>query len=75
MGEQEARLRFSTAGTGHHAAGRLARLLDCFAQRLAKFKLPKRVNSVADLRRNDGQRDLLRETFKDLFVSRACNCS
>lgn len=51
---------------------------DALAQRLAKFKLPKRVIFVEDLPRNamsKVQKNLLRETFGDLFDSRASNCS
>jgi malonyl-CoA/methylmalonyl-CoA synthetase len=46
---------------------------DTLAKRLAKFKLPKFV-IVDDLPRNamgKVQKNLLRETFKDLFVARA----
>jgi malonyl-CoA/methylmalonyl-CoA synthetase len=44
------------------------------AAQLAKFKLPKRVIFVEDLPRNamgKVQKSILRETYKDLFVSRA----
>jgi malonyl-CoA/methylmalonyl-CoA synthetase len=44
---------------------------DALATRLAKFKLPKRVIFVDDLPRNamgKVQKNLLRETFKDLFA-------
>ena len=44
---------------------------DALAQRLAKFKLPKRVIFAEDLPRNamgKVQKNLLRETFKDLFA-------
>lgn len=49
-------------------------VLDALAKRLAKFKLPKRVILVEDLPRNamgKVQKNRLRETYKDLFVSRA----
>ncbi len=45
-------------------------VLDALSQRLAKFKLPKRVIFVDDLPRNTMgkvQKNLLRETYKDLF--------
>jgi malonyl-CoA/methylmalonyl-CoA synthetase len=51
---------------------------DALAKQLAKFKLPKRVVFVADLPRNamsKVQKNVLRETFGDLFDSRAENCS
>ncbi len=44
---------------------------DALAQRLAKFKLPKRVIFAEDLPRNamgKVQKNLLRETFRDLFA-------
>ena len=44
---------------------------DVLAQRLAKFKLPKRVIFAEDLPRNamgKVQKNFLRETFKDLFA-------
>ncbi|TPV98212.1 MAG: Long-chain-fatty-acid--CoA ligase [Beijerinckiaceae bacterium] len=47
---------------------------DTLAKRLAKFKLPKCVIFVDDVPRNamgKVQKNLLRETFKDLFVARA----
>lgn len=51
---------------------------DALAQRLAKFKLPKRVIFVEDLPHNARgkvQKNLLRERFGDLFELRPCNCS
>jgi malonyl-CoA/methylmalonyl-CoA synthetase len=51
---------------------------DALAQRLAKHKLPKRVIFVEDLPRNATgkvQKNLLRETFKDLFAAAARKCS
>jgi acyl-CoA synthetase (AMP-forming)/AMP-acid ligase II len=51
---------------------------DALAQRLAKYKFPKRVIFVEDPPRNamgNVQKNLLCETFKDLFVSRAGICS
>ena len=50
---------------------------DALAQRLAKFKLPKRVIFVEDLPRNamgKVQKNVLRENFGDLFA-RAGNYS
>lgn len=50
---------------------------DALAQRLAKYKLPKCVIFVEDLPRygtGKVQKNLLRETFRDLFA-RAGKCS
>jgi malonyl-CoA/methylmalonyl-CoA synthetase len=46
---------------------------DALSKNLAKFKLPKRVIFVDELPRNamgKVQKNLLRETFRDLFGSR-----
>jgi malonyl-CoA/methylmalonyl-CoA synthetase len=51
---------------------------DALAARLAKFKLPKRVLFVEELPRNamgKVQKNVLRETFGDLFDSRPCDRS
>ena len=47
---------------------------DALAQRVAKYKLPKRVIFAADRPRNEMgnvQKNVLRETFEDLFRARA----
>lgn len=51
-----------------------ATVAKALSQRLAKFKLPKRVILVADLPRNamgKVQKNVLRETYKDLFTQAA----
>ena len=56
-----------------HGARRGAVLVGASTERLAKFKLPKRVMFVDDLPRNamgKVQKNVLRETYKGLYVGR-----
>jgi malonyl-CoA/methylmalonyl-CoA synthetase len=49
-----------------------AKILSALEDRIAKFKLPKRILFLDDLPRNTMgkvQKNLLRETYKDLYAS------